>query len=687
MDIPSRITSINSSTFSGCVSLTSVDIPQNVTSIDANAFKDCSSLKSVNLSNRVTSIGEFAFSGCTALTSVVLPDTLLALPKTAFDCKLYTNKGTKTLLTLWNPPELTPYDITSDKEILPPSLKVMQTTQTTSTIQIENWVNGYTYLCNDEEKKSDEFQYANLKPNTPHDLTLIVSLDTLHYETYGQFTTRSLSPCINSWVTTASSFSATGTYTEEDAKVVSEKISVGGILEDINGNQCFVSGLNPGKNYNVRYTIEVDYGGETTAFYTGTQSIYTNNLYFNTAAPKVVSEGNVIVSAAANLDEGEENVGFEWRCTDWTDEFPSNTGTAYLYEGTIEGYIKNLNTDKLWKFRPYYLSDSGTYHYGSWMGLDPTNTSYFEPTVHTYAKISIEGNTALVRGYVLGGTDDVVVKGFKYWRTGSPASTRATSIPADALAVEATGQQAMSANLKGLDYNSTYHYAAFATTVTGETYYGEEQSFTTPLATAQYATFYDSQSAYILPSGLTASVVTGVSGGKLVYKTIAEGGKSNNVLPKGVAVMLTSAKEDASSYTLKPTDSGTTYTGANLLRGSDEDTTTQGDGNCWFYKLSYGASGTERSEVFGWYWGAANGGAFAIKGHKAWLAVPKSAGAPTRAFGIGGETLETEETTGIEEVEANEEEADVYYDLQGRRIPKPTSRGIYIHNGKKIIIR
>lgn len=26
------------------------------------------------------------------------------------------------------------------------------------------------------------------------------------------------------------------------------------------------------------------------------------------------------------------------------------------------------------------------------MGLDPTNTSYFEPTVHTYAKIEVEGN-------------------------------------------------------------------------------------------------------------------------------------------------------------------------------------------------------------------------------------------------------------------------------------------------------
>ena len=37
----------------------------------------------------------------------------------------------------------------------------------------------------------------------------------------------------------------------------------------------------------------------------------------------------------------------------------------------------------------------------------------------------------------------------------------------------------MSANLKGLDYNTTYHYVAFVTTEENETFYGEEQTFTT----------------------------------------------------------------------------------------------------------------------------------------------------------------------------------------------------------------
>jgi hypothetical protein len=32
-------------------------------------------------------------------------------------------------------------------------------------------------------------------------------------------------------------------------------------------------------------------------------------------------------------------------------------------------------------------------------------------------------------------------------------------------------------------------------------------------------------------------------------------------------------------------------------------------------------------------------------------------------------------------------EDDSYFDLQGRKVAKPTRGGIYIHNGKKVIVR
>ena len=207
------------------------------------------------------------------------------------------------------------------------------------------------------------------------------------------------------------------------------------------------------------------------------------------------------------------------------------------------------------------------------------------------------------------------------------------------------------------------------------TVYVEEIERTVKTSSAGYATFYDSNLAYKLPKGLTAQVVSSVGNNKLTYKTIADGNASEFV-PAGVPVMLVSNQKSATTYKLQSTWSEDVYSGKNLLCGSDEATTTTGDGS--HYKLSYGKTGSNLNTVFGWYWGAQNGGSFQIEGHKAWLVVPKSSGGSTRGFTIDGDT------TGIVNVDEGET---VYYNLQGRRIEKPMAKGVYIMNGKKITIK
>ena len=243
-----------------------------------------------------------------------------------------------------------------------------------------------------------------------------------------------------------------------------------------NGYEVTLRGLEPDNLYEGLVSLTLTYDDAT---YTKAFSFSTSPLTLATQQPKVVSLGNVVVAADSNLDDGETNVGFEWRRTDWTDDFLSKSGTAYLYEGMMEGYIRNLNTDKLWKYRPYYESNAGNRYYGEWVGIDPTDISYFDPTVHTYSTINLIGNTAEVMGYAMRGTDNITSQGFMYWNTGTASSRRnANGIPSDAKTVLASGN-VMSATLDNLDYDTEYCYVAFVTTSEGETFYGEPQSFRT----------------------------------------------------------------------------------------------------------------------------------------------------------------------------------------------------------------
>lgn len=87
--IPTSVTSIGSSAFSGCIGLTSMEIPDSITRIESAAFADCDNLAFVSIPNSVTSIGESAFSRCYALTSVVIPASVTSIGDMAFSwCKL-----------------------------------------------------------------------------------------------------------------------------------------------------------------------------------------------------------------------------------------------------------------------------------------------------------------------------------------------------------------------------------------------------------------------------------------------------------------------------------------------------------------------------------------------------------------------------------------------------------------------
>ena len=83
--IPSSVTSIGNSAFSGCSGMTGVlTIPNSVTSIGDRAFYNCSGLTSVTVGSGVSNIGQDAFYNCSGLTSVTIGSGITIIGNNAF---------------------------------------------------------------------------------------------------------------------------------------------------------------------------------------------------------------------------------------------------------------------------------------------------------------------------------------------------------------------------------------------------------------------------------------------------------------------------------------------------------------------------------------------------------------------------------------------------------------------------
>ncbi len=215
---------------------------------------------------------------------------------------------------------------------------------------------------------------------------------------------------------------------------------------------------------------------------------YTPALELTTLQPKCVSSSCAIVAATTNIAEEEMNVGFQWKKYDAPESLAPSEAYAAIYDGQLEGYLRKLQSTSYYNVRAFYKAKTGDYYYGDWVTFDPSDFSYFEPTVHTYPATKTTDCTASVRGYVLAGTDNITEQGFEYWETSGPATAaRMTKsvLPAagaaDKSVVLATGQ-VMQVVLDGLKPQTTYTYRAFVRTQGGTTY-GEEQTFTTDVST------------------------------------------------------------------------------------------------------------------------------------------------------------------------------------------------------------
>ena len=177
-----------------------------------------------------------------------------------------------------------------------------------------------------------------------------------------------------------------------------------------------------------------------------------------------------------------------------------------------------------------------------------------------------------------------------------------------------------------------------------------------------YATLY-APVALAIPEGVTAHTVT-LNG---EWATLSE---PLEVIPANTGVVL-QAKANTYNFAITTADE---FNGENDLNGSVARTLVTKEENKAYYILAV------VNEVVGFY-NPINGNdntTFNNGGHKAYIAVDGAAQSNSVRFGEG--------TTGIENVTV-ENGVKAIFDLTGRRVDSVTAPGIYIVNGKKVLLK
>lgn len=174
-----------------------------------------------------------------------------------------------------------------------------------------------------------------------------------------------------------------------------------------------------------------------------------------------------------------------------------------------------------------------------------------------------------------------------------------------------------------------------------------------------WATFYSNGMNYQAPSGTQVFKVN-LTGTAIEMTKITD-----RIVKSGQGVVL--KKTTSGSITMTPTSSnGSGDYSDNSLVGTMTSITNPGNAYVLNYKAATGAG----------FYKLSSGGT--IGANKAYLV--SGAGAP-EFFSLDGNTTSINEVRGKMEDVSGE-----YYDLQGRRVSQPT-KGLYIVNGKKVVIK
>ena len=195
------------------------------------------------------------------------------------------------------------------------------------------------------------------------------------------------------------------------------------------------------------------------------------------------------------------------------------------------------------------------------------------------------------------------------------------------------------------------------------------QGYEVTVPAGEYATYFKDEALYVENENVQLYTISSVTESEAVLSDAI------TVAPANTPLLVYNKSEQDKTFLLIPTTDKTpnNVTAATQFVGTLEATTipasTTGADN---YALNGYAFVWVKNEI-------------AVAANKCWLQIgnqPAAARAMTRSI-VGGNG-----TTGIDAIENVTIDNEGWYDLQGRKLQSaPNRKGIYIHNGKKVVVR
>ena len=189
--------------------------------------------------------------------------------------------------------------------------------------------------------------------------------------------------------------------------------------------------------------------------------------------------------------------------------------------------------------------------------------------------------------------------------------------------------------------------------------------------------------AYQMPEGVKGYAIAGLETENKLQKV--EAYNAGDVVPALTPLLVYSEEAAAASkvfYPIVVNKEVDPYSRKNYLEYKREYgmTASKQGVDVYYYKLTKNAS---EDKPLGFYWGAGDGAAFSMtKSSSAYLALPQNLNA---AAGLLFD--EAGEATGIQLTPAGETAAPAVYNLQGVRVSGKLAKGLYIVNGKKVLVK